>query len=81
MSKTEVLKALHSLTLEEMLEVIEVASKLLRQLILPSQPVPEAPKSSAPYRIPGQDKGQVIVATDFNAPLPDSVLSDFLNPL
>lgn len=31
-------------------------------------------------RIPGQDKGQVIVAPDFDAPLPEDILNDFLNP-
>ena len=30
-------------------------------------------------RIPGQDKGKVAIAPDFNAPLPDSLLNDFLN--
>lgn len=81
MGKSEVLKALHNLSLEEMLEVIEVASKLLRQLLLPSSPSQDADDTKAPLRIPGQDKGKVIVASDFNAPLPDEVLSDFLNPL
>lgn len=36
MSKTEVLAALHNLTPEETLEVIEVASRLLRQNITPT---------------------------------------------
>ena len=31
-------------------------------------------------RIPGQDKGHVIIAPDFNAPLPEDILNDFLNP-
>jgi prevent-host-death family protein len=29
-------------------------------------------------RIPGQDKGKVTIAPDFNAPLPQDVLNDFL---
>ncbi len=37
MGKAEVLKALHQLTLEEMLKVIEVASRLLRQNMAPPQ--------------------------------------------
>lgn len=36
MSKAEVLEALHSLTLEEILEVIEAASQRLKQLLFPS---------------------------------------------
>jgi antitoxin (DNA-binding transcriptional repressor) of toxin-antitoxin stability system len=31
-------------------------------------------------RIPGQDKGKVAIASDFNAPLPENILNDFLNP-
>jgi antitoxin (DNA-binding transcriptional repressor) of toxin-antitoxin stability system len=30
-------------------------------------------------RIPGQDKGKVSIAANFNAPLPDHILNDFLN--
>ena len=32
-------------------------------------------------RIPGQDKGKVTIASDFNDPLPDAILDDFCNPL
>ncbi len=32
-------------------------------------------------RVPGQDRGQVWIADDFNAPLPETILNDFLNPL
>lgn len=30
-------------------------------------------------RIPGQDRGQIIISPDFNEPLPDEVLSNFIN--
>jgi antitoxin (DNA-binding transcriptional repressor) of toxin-antitoxin stability system len=30
-------------------------------------------------RIPGQDKGKVFIASDFNAPLPEHILNDFLS--
>ncbi len=30
-------------------------------------------------RIPGQDKGKVVISSDFNDPLPDNILNDFLN--
>ncbi len=36
------------------------------------------PTSRQP-RIPGQDKGKVAIAPDFNDPLPDDILNDFLN--
>ncbi len=32
-------------------------------------------------RIPGLDHGKVVIASDFNEPLPEDVLKDFLNPL
>jgi prevent-host-death family protein len=31
-------------------------------------------------RIPGQDKGRVIISPDFNDPLPSDILDGFLNP-
>jgi hypothetical protein len=33
------------------------------------------------FRIPGQDQGKVWMSDDFNDPLPDGILNDFLNPL
>ena len=38
-----------------------------------------APKQRSP-RIPGQDQGKVIIAPDFDAPLPEDILNDFLLP-
>lgn len=35
---------------------------------------PQAP------RVPGQDKGRVIISPDFNDPLPSDILDGFLNP-
>jgi|LakMenEpi10Aug09_1017262.scaffolds.fasta_scaffold00635_3 prevent-host-death family protein len=32
-------------------------------------------------RIPGLDRGKVVIAPDFNSPLPEDILKDFLNPL
>lgn len=77
MSKAEVLEALRNFSLEDILDVIEVASQHLRNLILPTP----KPTAALRPRIPGQDKGKVFIAADFNDPLPDSILSDFLNPL
>ncbi len=31
-------------------------------------------------RIPGLDNGRVIIAPDFDAPLPEDILNGFLNP-
>lgn len=30
-------------------------------------------------RIPGLDRGKVVIASDFNSPLPEDILKDFLN--
>ncbi|MBV8884108.1 MAG: type II toxin-antitoxin system Phd/YefM family antitoxin [Chroococcidiopsidaceae cyanobacterium CP_BM_RX_35] len=35
-----------------------------------------APKQRS-SRIPGQDQGKVLIAPDFNAPLPEDVIDDF----
>ena len=32
-------------------------------------------------RIPGLDRCKVVIAPDFNSPLPEDILKDFLNPL
>ncbi len=37
-----------------------------------------APVSDRQPRIAGQDKGKIFIAPDFNAPLPDEILADFL---
>ncbi|MGG6269802.1 type II toxin-antitoxin system Phd/YefM family antitoxin [Leptolyngbya sp. AN03gr2] len=31
-------------------------------------------------RVPGQDKGKIWVSPEFNEPLPDDILNDFLDP-
>ncbi len=41
--------------------------------------VPIADKSLP--RIPGLDKGKVVIASDFDAPLPDDILNSFTNPI
>jgi hypothetical protein len=79
MSKAEVLEALRTLSLEDILEVMDVISQYLRERLLPTPAQPAATLQSP--RIPGQDTDQVFIAADFNAPLPDRILNDFLNPL
>ena len=32
-------------------------------------------------RIPGMDRGKVTIAPDFDDPLPEDVMNDFLNPV
>lgn len=31
-------------------------------------------------RVPGQDKGKVVISPDFNAPLPEDIINNFLHP-
>ena len=40
---------------------------------------PQISENSSP-RKPGQDQGKVWISDDFNAPLPEALLNDFLNP-
>jgi|GEM_PF-2452167 len=40
---------------------------------------PRISENSSP-RKPGQDQGKVWISDDFNEPLPEALLNDFLNP-
>lgn len=71
------------------LEVVSQFSELLdrvkqgEEVIISDGDVPVArllaAQPSLP-RVPGQDKGQVIIAPDFDAPLPEDILQGFLEP-
>ena len=50
--------------------VIAEAGVAIARIIPMAQPVP---------RVPGQDKGKVIIAPDFD-PLPEDILNDFTDP-
>lgn len=53
------------------------------EVIISEAGVPVArllPIRQKPRRIPGQDKGKVVIAPDFNDLLPEEILNDFLNP-
>ncbi|MTJ47270.1 type II toxin-antitoxin system Phd/YefM family antitoxin [Dolichospermum sp. UHCC 0259] len=39
-----------------------------------------SPVYSKSPRIPGQDRGKVIISPDFDLPLPDVIINDFINP-
>jgi hypothetical protein len=60
MSKIEILQALHNLTSEEKLEVIEVASRLLRQNLTPKTPLslPTAAEIMKPFYQQGSELSQ-----------------------
>ncbi len=62
MSKLEVLKALEHFTAEETLEIIEVASRLLRQNIAPSKHLSlvQAADRMRPFYEPGSELTQWI---------------------
>jgi hypothetical protein len=72
---------MEALTLDSLLESIatlpvveqETLLQILQHRLTQQQPIVQP-------RIPGQDKGQVIIAPDFDAPLPKDILNDFLNP-
>ena len=57
--------------------------RLGEEVIISEAGVPIArllPIGNKSPRIPGEDKGKVIIAPDFNDPLPEDILNDFLNP-
>lgn len=39
-----------------------------------------SPVSSKSPRIPGQDRGKVIIHPDFDLPLSEDIINDFINP-
>ena len=50
----------------------QAGTPVARIVPLTNQPLP---------RIPGLDRGKVVIAPDFDEPLPEDVLNDFLSPL
>jgi hypothetical protein len=64
----------------------QVASSRVRVVMLLDESIDVTPsfttaQSRSQPRIPGQDQGKVWVAEDFNDPLPETILNDFLAPL
>jgi hypothetical protein len=72
---------METLTLDSLLESIatlpEIEQETLLQIL--QYRIAQQHRATQP-RIPGQDKGKVIIAPDFDAPLPEEILNDFLNP-
>jgi prevent-host-death family protein len=52
--------------------ISQAGTPIARIVPIAEQPLP---------RVPGLDRGRVIIATDFDAPLPEEILNDFLNPI
>ncbi len=69
MSLAELLPLVDQLTQAEKLQLMQLLNCQL------SQPEPAARLP----RVPGQDKGEVMMADDFDAPLPDDILDSFEN--
>jgi antitoxin (DNA-binding transcriptional repressor) of toxin-antitoxin stability system len=59
---------------QEQLQALLKRIQAGEELLLSQGGIPVARLSPAHPRIPGQDRGNVIIASDFNAPLPDNVL-------
>jgi hypothetical protein len=61
---------------------LQVASSRVRVVMLLDEQIEAIPSFMPPQpRIPGQDQGKVWIADDFNDPLPETILNDFLAPL
>ncbi|AFY33332.1 type II toxin-antitoxin system Phd/YefM family antitoxin [Calothrix sp. PCC 7507] len=50
----------------------QAGTPIARIVPVSQQPIP---------RIPGLDRGKVVISPDFNLPLPEDSLKDFLSPL
>ena len=50
----------------------QAGTPVARIVPLTNQPLP---------RIPGLDRDKVVIASDFDKPLPEDILNDFLSPL
>lgn len=62
--------------LAELIKQIQVGE----EIVLSQEGIAIARLTPIQPRIPGQDKGKVWIAPDFDAPLPEEILNDFLNP-
>jgi hypothetical protein len=72
---------METLTLDSLLESIATLPAIEQETLLQILQHRIAQQHHATQsRIPGQDKGQVIIAPDFDAPLSEDILNDFLNP-
>jgi hypothetical protein len=73
---------METLTLDSLLESIATLPAIDQETLLQilQHRIAQQHRISTQPRIPGQDKGQVIIAPDFEAPLPEDILNDFLNP-
>jgi hypothetical protein len=71
-----------TLTLDTLLKSIETLPVIEQETLLKllQNRLTQQNRITTKPRIPGQDKGQVIISPDFNAPLPEDILNDFLNP-
>jgi hypothetical protein len=72
---------METLTLDSLLESIATLPAIEQETLLQilQHRIAQQHRVNQP-RIPGQDKGQVIIAPDFDVPLPEDILNDFLNP-
>ena len=69
------------MSLVEVLPIVETlsqADRLELMSLLVKQFSEEASRSLV-TRLPGQDKGKIFMADDFDAPLPESILDSFEN--
>jgi hypothetical protein len=73
---------METLTLDCILESIATLPAIEQETLLQilQHRIAQQHRITTHPRIPGQDKGQVIIAPDFDAPLPEDILNDFLNP-
>lgn len=81
-SLSHLIEPMKTLTLDSLLKSIEILPVIEQETLLQilQNRLTQKHRTTTQPRIPGQDKGQVVIAPDFNAPLPEDILNDFLNP-
>ena len=69
------------MSLAEVLPIVETLSQAdrLELMSLLVKQFSEETSRSLVTRLPGQDKGKIFMADDFDAPLPESILDSFEN--
>ena len=69
------------MSLAELLPIVETLSQAdrLELINLLTKQFSEEVSRSLVTRLPGQDKGKIFMADDFDAPLPESILDSFEN--
>jgi antitoxin (DNA-binding transcriptional repressor) of toxin-antitoxin stability system len=74
----KIIELLNRVRFGEEVVIAEAGVPIARLVAIGQSPAPKAIAEHSSGRIPGQDKGKVTIAPDFNDPLSPDLLNDFL---